>query len=878
MNGRRRPKLETRILSAGVVLAAALFGARAGRAQPLANCTIGQSNTAATIPMGSPGDHLYDEKRTLYGFLAALQPQDVTFPGGLPPHITTPVDHYAQANQNIPWNGASCAPWIQSPPVLSQSERLELERLWMIWAQATDLQESPTAYTLGIHPDQFTLGKIEDRSLCRVMSPGLEWDSTGTWFAIWEYAGNPYFHDPVVRDTLLRRSASWLMVQLLMLDAFHFGSNFPPSPGPGQYNHPAAGSGSELAGPLGHIAYTYLAVQSVLTVDERRAAQTMIRMYAERLMRWGPYGIMMNIGIRSTWGMYLAFQATGDVALYNQYLHLIDNYFGGQSAGRYFPAGYMADHYRLDAGYNGYNIMHAMSILELDPAAPPSVLGAASRMIDLVAHMSYRDPDGSWYSPNEFNTRSSGGAIKPVVASHPRASTGGGVNRYLPAAVRGIRWAHGFLRDVRELGPQVPGGLDPHASTYTKDLVCVTSDPVYWMNHAIDHFPAWGNQSYEWATIADRSYDTPQHTIEHLGPTHVTDWRDAVSNDPTLEELPFEKAGPYIHSLDGEFVFAKMPGRLVGDRPYAVLLHPGPTSSYESNVGSSQAPNYLPSGFGGGQVSMFWGPFTGAASRGMRQGWNNTPWDDWAEWRSWAMHAASFLTPAGHWTSSALLFEGEYDVRFHTQEIPRGQLMAELDAQPCPGYKDPSPSTVTPQENQGVAVLVRYCGKIPARVRRFSHQQDQVLVAPILHRRAMYAGDEGVYVRTALDPQSSDVLVEAWETIPIYDHQVPGRTTYSPVQITFVLANGAIVPWVPSSIPTANVVQVYVARANGAFRVVFDGPEAVRISDPLVRGDAISRNIMVDLGRGALPAVFPATELGYTLEMLTDITGFSPPP
>ena len=164
--------------------------------------------------------------------------------------------------------------------------------------------------------------------------------------------------------------------------------------------------GFELAGQLGNLAFTYLQVKSILPLTVQHAVEKPLIMFAERLETWTPLGVQANLGIRATWGLYLAYQATNEPLVYNAYLRVLDMYYGSQSGGLYFPAGYYVDDGRFDSGYNENNLLHTVRVLQLDPNAPPAVWGAAQRLFDVHGHLMFHDPDGNeleaiWEPPAE---------------------------------------------------------------------------------------------------------------------------------------------------------------------------------------------------------------------------------------------------------------------------------------------------------------------------------------------------------------------------------------------------------------------------------------------------------------------------------------------
>lgn len=891
--------------SASLPLGAWVAAPSEAYAGSLQNCPAPSKTASPRLPIGVPGPQatrMFAEKTELRSFIANLTLGDVSLPAPLPP-FGNPVDlyHLTPATQNT---GGVCQPGITLPGTLPAADAQELERLWAMFAQYDDAQDRPALYMLSLHAQDFLLPAMEDVATCDAHTPGMDWDPMVSWLANWEYPGNPYHTDASLRRAVKLRGASWLALQLIMLDWNHWGGVLPTAaPSGTTFTHPPPGLASngvssemnvgfELAGHLGHLAFTYLQVKDALPVSTRVAMETLLRMYAERLHVWGPYGQQNNMAIRATFGNLFVHQATGDPAVLGYYQATLAGFFGNQSGGRFFPAGYFTDDGRFDSGYNGWNILHVLRLLQLDTNPPQELLDAATTLFDLHGHLTFRDPDGSWYSPNAFNTRSFKGAIGKATEGHPRASSGGGIQRFLPALQPfpglpdGLPFAYAFMRDAPYLGPQdttpwIPGGhLDPTSPTFYRDLICQLSDVPGQLTSTSQVLPPGAPYRARWPQMPqDRDYAMPTLAVTlHRSPALQT-WAQNVAAKPELEDFPFDAEGPLTRSFDDELVYAKFTGPAGSGRPYAALIHAGPVSPSDHYVGGTTQPGYIPAGFGGGQLSMFWGPFTGASVRGMRHGYNNTPADDWAEWRAWPIHAVTLLSAAGDWTSSARIIVPSTDVTYYGKGIPSAQLAPQLDQNPCLGWPVPEPALATPPTTTAPAVLVRVCGDIPDQLRRFGPTPAQVLAAPMPYQRAIYADEDGMYVRTTVSPFVNDPLNEAWETLPIYDQYWPTVTNYPAADILLFDVYGQMTLATAGMAPVSDVVRVYVARADGAFQVLFDQPERVGVSPDWLKGYAKSNNLMIDLGRGALPGSLggPVT-VGYRIEMLTDAAGNTPPP
>jgi hypothetical protein len=388
---------------------------------------------------------------------------------------------------------------------------------------------------------------------------------------------------------------------------------------------------------------------------------------------------------------------------------------------------------------------------------------------------------------------------------------------------------------------------------------------------------AWATSSTTWPSPPGaRNYHSPAFGVELYAGGDVANWRSAST--PALEEFPFEHDGTHVRSFDNEFVYVKH-GRLdASHHPYAALIHAGPVGPDDFNVGTAQSPNILPQGFGGGQISMFWGPFTGAAVRGMRRGYNNIPWDDWNEWRTWPMHALSMESANGDWTSSSRIVAPRVEVTYYASPVPSSAITSDVANSRCSGMPSGVGVPTIPPATNAAATLVRVCGNIPDQLRRFSAVPPQVLSAPLPYSRAMYADEDGLYVRTTIEPTSCEALSELWETIPVYDQYWQNVTGYPPASISFVDTSGSVFPVGPGTAPIPDIVRVYVSRAEGAFEIVFSDPQEVGLSKTWVKGDAWSNNVMVRVAPADVPGYLcRLATVDYHIHMLTDGDGVTPP-
>jgi hypothetical protein len=871
----------------------------------------------AMLPIGHPSQRLYNEKNTLRTWIGMLSPSQFEWSTATP-HFLEPVVAYGGSPAAVPGGGACPANLVL--PALSFTDVYEIERTFVLFDEMIGTYAWDWA-TLSLAPEAFTLAGMEDVGNCEERVPQLGWDPMMTWMANWGYAGNPYHTDPQNREALLLRGAAWLAEQLILLDYEHVGEvvtalpSNTTQPQPGfTFVHPPPGQGPsgsvnhypDLAGMLGVYAFTWSQVRPLLVQQQRlqeiAAIETLLRMYSERLDAWNNFGMHANRFSRSAWATALLQRTSPHPTLANQYNdRVIDMY--DPAGWVYRPAGHLFDDGGYDSSYNGWNLLYLTHILYIDPTFhSPLIDDAAGELATLRAHLLLQDPDGTWTSPNAFNSRTGGNSLGGTVGRTPRQGTGGHMMTWLAALAHGVPYAHAFLRDAELIGPQsritYPSPylrLDPSGPDFHKELLCQMNGRFSYINTAIgaprplDDLPNQPGSGSRTGFYTFRGtpgeYSMPRFVVSEFDPNLLRDWWDQRNQQPDLELFPFEEDGPYVRSLDDEFIYVKM-GQGQPEETYVAMVHAGPVSPGDSDVGGNQ---FVPTGFGGGQLTSYWAPDGGAFVRSMRRGYNNPniAFDEFSQWRSWAIHAVSMLSyDNGTWTSSSRIHTPGTRVALYDKPIPRGDLRAALSRTTDTCFGDePMPipvfGTTTNQQELADAVLVRVCGAIPTAVRTLSVAPPPALSAPLPYARVFYMGPRDMFVATTIRPEaahSGDLMAEAWETFPLHDHHLP-ETTYGPMTIWLHAPGVGAVDGSQGAAPVAGVTSVTVKRANATMRILFDTPQVVGVSDEILygAGDTWTRNLLIDLLGGLGPDTLQPTTVTYRIEVMpTDDGGGGP--
>ena len=742
-----------------------LFAPATARAQGLQNCV---QNVSGELPIGTVTDPGYGWKKDIVTWLT---PQGVdAFAWVEPLSFVDPVEAYV--NVSAP-NGNLCsfvpgpsqvpqAPW----QALGPDEQLHVEQLWLL---VKGLGVPWSWFNHG--PELYTLDEMKRESDCSVRTPGLAWGDSLAFFANWEYVGNPFRPGTGNSEVLKRRLAAWLGLQMIMLDYAHNGStgSFAQWAGaqPTWYEHPQANGvpyqgmmvGAELSAQLALMAWTFERVRDVLDPVTDAAMQEALLTYAERVHLWNPYYPQINRGIRSTYGLYYVWEATQDSRVLVWYEAALHQFFDPNL--NWIAGGYWRDDYGLDLGYGGACLMAADRVLAEDPAAPDFVRDAVKQSHELIAHLAVPDVDGRWVAPTPFNARTSIGSIRGV-APHVREAYYGGLERYMLAHGQELPFAAASLRDVEVLGPQGTLALDPRVTGFHEHLACLGAGYVGYINTALTITPPAIEAQTEWPSLTrSQDFSPPPTFLEEHHTGLLVDLWDQLDAQPIDALMPVERSGTKIRNFADRFVYGRFDGPSSG-QAYAAVLHLG-------EVG--ELPGGGESGFGGGQLAYFWTEDGGPTLLGKRKGRSSgTPgeFDDWTQWRTFALHSVFLRTAAGNVTTSSRI------VTPTTSVFPLAQAPTPADV---PGALAGTGSWAVPaavQDSQAQALLARAGGQIPVQGRREATGLPiTTLIKAIDYQRSFLMSDTGIWVESKLGKSHpAERLNEGWEMFPVWNRDV----------------------------------------------------------------------------------------------------------
>lgn len=221
--------------------------------------------------------------------------------------------------------------------------------------------------------------------------------------------------------------------------------------------------------------------------------------------------------------------------------------------------------------------------------------------------------------------------------------------------------------------------------------------------------------------------------------------------------MPIEEPGTTIRRFGDSFVYGRFDGAGSG-KVFAAVLHVGEVGQL---FGGGE------SGFGGGQLASLWteegGPTLLARRKGRSSG-DPSKNDDWAQWRTFPVHAITLRTKTGRVASTIL----DHDP---------GAAISPLAVAPLPGQIGDalagygawsSPATVP--EDQASAVLATVKGEIPAIGYGELSGLGPSLLADVRYRRSFLMADGGIWVRSTLGgTHPGEKLTDAWETVPVWN-------------------------------------------------------------------------------------------------------------
>lgn len=443
-------------------------------------------------------------------------------------------------------------------------DKLSLDEQYRFWLLAGE--QRPAVGGLALPAKVFTLAGIEGET--SVMQPDATAASLA-WLARWNSPCNPYFNDPAVK----RRAFVIAVIDMVMLDEVH--------------EHSSGASRSDyLGGTLIWLTEAYAAARDILPAEVRAAYEAGLRKFVDRLRKWGPTGSMTDMDLFAPVSLKYASDLLGDdetkkfAVEYSRRLFTEPRFF--------HPAGYFVDMGGFDATYNGISMYFTTWAAFI--ADWPFVHEALSKSYRLRSHLMLPEPDGRWFGPCHFSSRTSGDVANDQWSWR---------YRHAGAAM--------LTDEALYAAPQPPASeLKTQASRFIQQL---NSE----LGPGKKLAEPWKEHHWTHGTF----------TYDHYRPGVYG--RTAVP--------VFAQKENFVREFEKTFLVVKFDN-------FGAILHTG------------LVPKEPPSGekmfgYSGGGLSAFWTPKTGSVLLGRRGSYQGKTFDTWSDWRVWPVHAITGLTADG---------------------------------------------------------------------------------------------------------------------------------------------------------------------------------------------------------------------------------------
>ncbi|HXG23811.1 MAG TPA: hypothetical protein VNJ09_04585, partial [Chthonomonadales bacterium] len=490
---------------------------------------------------------------------------------------------------------------------------------------------------------------------------------------------------------------------------------------------------------------------------------------------WGPKGIMVDMDMFASVGLRYIHEATPDAEVkavaerYTRALFTEERYF--------HPAGYFTDCSCFDTSYNGISLYFGTW------CALMSDWGFARRAMDqayrLRAHLSFPDPAGNFSGPSHMSSRTSADPPHDQWQSIPRHCAAGMISDHAlylcPApSAKAFDAAPQTIAAIlnRQLASPFPPDFQPWRETH-------------------------------WSSEINFAY-------EHYQRGHYERLLKLVKLNSPLLKSPYQRNETFIREFAKAFIIAKFP-------TWGGAIHMGPVGKAIGNLG-------LPYGYGGGQLSAYWTPSTGAVLLGRRRGAQGHAYDAYAEWQSWPIHAVTGLTELGELVSSSRI-------------------------------EQPEPKSEVGRDR----AIVRVSGVMP------KYNADRTAIGPsgLQYQRRFRLGPDGVRVTTTVTSSAPERMTELYESIPVFLREQGEK----PAVIWFQIGD----TWEEATPELRSAVRaIRVDRFTGSVLITFSRPCAVKLSPQVWRDgfqtQAECRTILVDLiGEQSRPCLLRSASVEYTI-------------
>ncbi len=731
-----------------------------------------------TEPARLPQNHEY--QKVLYKFMASVTEQDVTL--GVTGIVSVVTDDFEPDDL---YRNHIYAMMLQ--PLIGSKRGVPAVKAAPVCFTLPYIEVTKDISTTFTHP------KTGPQIV--TATPGIYrawvWPEVLTSFIRWDYPGNPYFNNRALKLRAFMGAASAMMM-------FHDfaeknDSKVPPPIRPDWHGY----------SPV-FWAYPYPDFKDILPMDVQKAYETGLKLIGERMLSWGIHGETCEDDFIAPVGLLSIARAIGDP----EFSKAVEDYARPLYTNpRYFhPAGYWDERGGIDTGFGGTaNWFASWTALFADW---PFVKDALDRVYRLRRHLILPEPDGTFTGPSHFNSRlgsppnndqwgwtgvrDASAAMVTDEAAQFVETISDGQLRNGPAARaaqfngplrENIRIDGHYLTDEEMLAYKVP------AETHWK--------PRRWMSY---NFPASVNPGYE-----------------HYRKGAWSRRRELEKAKSPLLKSPFLHDETFVRAFGNDFVVARQPA-------YAAIVHAGPVGI--QTPGENKAQFAGPMGLGGGQLSAFWTPQSGAVILGLRSGMSyDKSFDVLDDWRTWPQHAVSGITTGGK------IFTSARNARPETVSEVKGNA-----------------ATVTVAGALTAMKLVKD-PSAPDKEKARDQMYDDAFEGKLDYSRTFTVDAKGISIETMVTGDGKEPLAELVETIPVCLSSGQSQATNANVTVEFQVGG----KWEAATDQYAEKVQaIRVTRFSGAVLVTFDKPCRAKLSpaqwtDGWLNRGATCRNVLIDL-------------------------------
>jgi hypothetical protein len=654
----------------------------------------------------------------------------------------------------------------------------DLHKLWL-W-MANRGYEVTDSTGLRVPAASFLLSSIEADgkvNMCPAQNGFIDPLATA-WWATWDYPGNPHRPGTANSKAAKQRAFVCAAVDLVMLDDYH---------------ERGQGVRSDfMGGNLIWIAGTYLAVQDILPPPVRAAYLEGLRRLFERIEPLEPHGSGgADIETFQMVGLWYAAQALGSQEYMPRAVkrvhRVIDTIFR--------PAGYEHHGGAFDVAYMGIALRFVSwaAMLHDDPKLDATL----EKMLLLKSHLSLPEPGpgdftGTFTGPSHFSTGTGPGAPEDAWGHYFRDVACGmktDAALYLVVGGRSRPYGPVGIADEETMRTRIAGWID-----------AVNNGPRGddGLTHPIDKLsPAW--QEIHWTHGIN-------HAVAGYRPGFHARMTKLIAERSPLLLMPFARPGDFVRRFGDDFLVAKVGG-------HGAIVHTGPVRDrWADHV----------AGLGGGGLSAYWTPESGAVILGLNGGSQLPTHERWEAWRTWAVHAVSGESEAGKPFSSA---------------------------------RNRQPDDIVVKQSGDSGATVSFTGRIGGHDGGMS-APDGAVTGQVTYAREITIDGTRLAVRTKVTSDGQDRVKELWETVPLYlKHD--GQKDDATIEFD---AGG----WRPAAEGAVDGVKaVRITRHGKPVTIAFDGPRRVALSAVSERGKGFTRTLLVDL-LGGHPGPLPAaTEIAW---------------